>query len=108
MIREFVGDWRLVAVRGVAAVLFGLATLIWPDVTLWVLVVPRLARCAEDRFHVDDRGAVDGLEIGYPHPEPVDREHPNSVQTDWIGPVGGTSAEDTGQGVPRIIARMYG
>jgi uncharacterized membrane protein HdeD (DUF308 family) len=39
MIREFVGDWRLVAVRGVAAVLFGLATLIWPDVTLWALVV---------------------------------------------------------------------
>ena len=39
MIRELVGDWRLVAVRGVAAVLFGLATLIWPDVTLWVLVL---------------------------------------------------------------------
>jgi uncharacterized membrane protein HdeD (DUF308 family) len=39
MIRELVGDWRLIAVRGVAAVLFGLATLVWPDVTLWVLVV---------------------------------------------------------------------
>jgi uncharacterized membrane protein HdeD (DUF308 family) len=39
MIRELVGDWRLIAVRGVAAVLFGLATLVWPDVTLWVLVL---------------------------------------------------------------------
>ena len=39
MIREFVGDWLLIAVRGVAAVLFGSATLIWPDATLWVLVV---------------------------------------------------------------------
>ena len=39
MIREFVGDWRLIAVRGVAAVLFGLAALVWPDATLWVLVL---------------------------------------------------------------------
>jgi hypothetical protein len=68
----------------------------------------QLTRWSEDWFHVDDRGAVYGLEIGYPHPEPVDREHPNSVQTDGIGPIGGPGAEDTGQRLPRIIARMYG
>ena len=39
MIGAFVGDWRWLAVRGVAAVLFGLLTLVWPNVTLWVLVV---------------------------------------------------------------------
>lgn len=35
----FIGDWRLIAVRGVAALLFGLGTLVWPDVTLWALVL---------------------------------------------------------------------
>jgi uncharacterized membrane protein HdeD (DUF308 family) len=33
------GDWRSVAVRGVAAALFGILTLLWPEVTLTVLVV---------------------------------------------------------------------
>lgn len=39
MIGNYTGDWRLIAVRGVAAVLFGLGTLVWPQVTLWVLVL---------------------------------------------------------------------
>jgi uncharacterized membrane protein HdeD (DUF308 family) len=34
-----VGDWRAYVVRGVVALLFGIATLIWPDITLWVLVL---------------------------------------------------------------------
>jgi uncharacterized membrane protein HdeD (DUF308 family) len=34
-----VGDWRAYVVRGLLALLFGIATLIWPDITLWVLVV---------------------------------------------------------------------
>jgi uncharacterized membrane protein HdeD (DUF308 family) len=33
------GDWRKVALRGVAAVLFGAATLIWPRLTLTALVL---------------------------------------------------------------------
>ena len=39
MMRPYVGSWKRLAVHGVAAVLFGLATLVWPDVTLWALVV---------------------------------------------------------------------
>jgi uncharacterized membrane protein HdeD (DUF308 family) len=38
VIGPFLGGWRWIAGRGVAAVLFGLATLVWPDVTLWALV----------------------------------------------------------------------
>ena len=34
-----VGDWRAYVARGVVALLFGIATLIWPDITLWVLVL---------------------------------------------------------------------
>jgi len=37
--RPFVGSWKHLAVHGTAAVIFGLATLVWPDVTLWALVV---------------------------------------------------------------------
>jgi uncharacterized membrane protein HdeD (DUF308 family) len=39
MMRPYIGSWKRLAVSGVAAVLFGLATLVWPDVTLWALVV---------------------------------------------------------------------
>jgi uncharacterized membrane protein HdeD (DUF308 family) len=34
-----IDSWKTLAVRGVAAVLFGVLTLIWPGVTLWALVV---------------------------------------------------------------------
>jgi uncharacterized membrane protein HdeD (DUF308 family) len=37
--RPYVGSWKRLTVSGVAAVLFGLATLVWPGVTLWALVV---------------------------------------------------------------------
>jgi uncharacterized membrane protein HdeD (DUF308 family) len=39
MIRPFVGSWKRLAVQGGAAVLFGLATIVWPSITLWTLVV---------------------------------------------------------------------
>lgn len=39
MMRTYVGSWKRLAVHGVAAVLFGLATLVWPAITLWALVV---------------------------------------------------------------------
>ena len=37
--RNYVGSPRRLVLRGVAAILFGIATLVWPDVTLWALVV---------------------------------------------------------------------
>jgi uncharacterized membrane protein HdeD (DUF308 family) len=39
MIVAFIGNWKTLALGGAAAVLFGLLTLAWPDVTLWALVV---------------------------------------------------------------------
>lgn len=39
MMRPYVGSWKQLGVHGVAAVLFGLATLVWPSITLWALVV---------------------------------------------------------------------
>ena len=39
MMRPYIGSWKRLAVQGAAAVLFGLATLVWPHVTLWALVV---------------------------------------------------------------------
>ncbi len=38
-IRDFVGGWRWLAVRGATAILFGVAALLWPAVTLWALMV---------------------------------------------------------------------
>lgn len=39
MTRGYAEDWRWLGTRGLAAVLFGLITLIWPHLTLWALVV---------------------------------------------------------------------
>jgi uncharacterized membrane protein HdeD (DUF308 family) len=39
MMRPYVGSWKRLAIHGVAAVLFGLGTLVWPGVTLWALVI---------------------------------------------------------------------
>jgi uncharacterized membrane protein HdeD (DUF308 family) len=35
----FYGDWRAMVVRAAAAVLFGFGALVWPGLTLWVLVL---------------------------------------------------------------------
>jgi uncharacterized membrane protein HdeD (DUF308 family) len=37
--RPFLGSWKRLAIQGVAAVLFGVAALVWPSITLWALVV---------------------------------------------------------------------
>jgi len=37
--RPYVGNGKRLAVHGIAAVLFGVATLAWPGITLWALVV---------------------------------------------------------------------
>jgi uncharacterized membrane protein HdeD (DUF308 family) len=39
MMRPYVGSWKRLAVHGAAAVIFGIATLVWPSITLWALVV---------------------------------------------------------------------
>lgn len=39
MMRPYMGSWQRLALHGVAAMLFGLATLVWPHMTLWALVV---------------------------------------------------------------------
>jgi uncharacterized membrane protein HdeD (DUF308 family) len=39
MMRPFLGSWKRLVVHGAAAVLFGLAALVWPSLTLWALVV---------------------------------------------------------------------
>lgn len=39
MVRDYIGDWRLLALRGVLAVAFGVVTLVWPGITLWAVVI---------------------------------------------------------------------
>ena len=39
MLTQLVGDWRVIMVRGVAALAFGVLTIVWPGITLWALVV---------------------------------------------------------------------
>lgn len=39
MLTLFAGDWRVIAVRGIAAIAFGLVTLVWPGLTVWALVL---------------------------------------------------------------------
>ena len=39
MIRDFIGDGHWLILQGFIAVFFGLATLVWPGVTLWILVL---------------------------------------------------------------------
>jgi uncharacterized membrane protein HdeD (DUF308 family) len=39
MMRAYIGSWKRLAIHGAAAVLFGFATLVWPAITLWSLLL---------------------------------------------------------------------
>jgi uncharacterized membrane protein HdeD (DUF308 family) len=39
MMRPYIGSWKRLAVHGAAAMVFGLATLVWPEISLWSLVL---------------------------------------------------------------------
>jgi uncharacterized membrane protein HdeD (DUF308 family) len=39
MMRPYIGSLKRLAIHGAAAVFFGLATLVWPGITLWSLVL---------------------------------------------------------------------
>ena len=59
----------------------------------------------QHRLHVDHRRPVQGLEVIHLNPQPVDRDHPDAVQADGVGPVRGPGAEHPGHRVARITAR---
>ena len=56
--RPYVGSWKRLAVQGAAAVFFGLATLVWPSITLWSLVLLWGAFASRRRHHRARRAAI--------------------------------------------------
>ncbi|GAA3115692.1 hypothetical protein JOF29_003891 [Kribbella aluminosa] len=61
----------------------------------------------EDRFHIDDRGAVEGLQVVYLEAEVVDGQDGDAVEAERIGAVRRARAEDTGRRSARVAARMH-
>ena len=57
------------------------------------------------RLHVDHRRPVEDLEVIHLNAQPVDRDHPDAVQADGVGPVRGPGAEHPRHRVARIAAR---
>ena len=57
-----------------------------PDTALTLVDPP------EHRLDVDDRGAVERLEVGHLHPRAVHGDHAHAVQPDRVRPVGRASA----------------
>ena len=49
---------------------------------------------AEHRFHIDDRGPVDRLEVFDAHAQPIDLRHFDPMEPDRIRPMRGTRVED--------------
>ena len=60
----------------------------------------------EDRLDVEDRCAVDGLEVVHLDPQPVDLEDRHRVEADGIGTILGPSAEDALHRFALVIAGM--
>src|SRR4029450_721635 len=61
---------------------------------------------AQYRLHVDDRGAVDRLQVPHLEPEPLDREDLDPMQADRVRPVRGARREDAGGRSRGVAARM--
>ena len=59
----------------------------------------------QHRLYVDHRRPVQGLEVIHLDPQAVDRDHPDAVQADGVGPVRGPGAEHSRHRIARITAR---
>lgn len=61
----------------------------------------------EHRLHVQDRCSIEGFQVAHADSCAFDRDNCDSVQSDWIGPVGGASAKDAPYWVRQIVARTH-
>jgi hypothetical protein len=61
---------------------------------------------AENRFHVDDRCAVEGLQVVHVEAESVDGQDGDSMEAEGVGAVRGASAEDACCRAGRVASWM--
>ena len=58
-------------------------------------------------FDVEDRGAVERLEMANAKPAPVDRDNLHRMEPDRVRAVGRARVEDSLNGIGRVAARVY-